>query len=282
MPTIQEQQLSLGRISYLNVLPIYYPLEQDIIDHHFRFFYGPPAELNDLMSKGSLDISSASSIEYARNYKDYYLVPDLAIGSNGPVQSVLLLSRTPISQLENQVIVVSAQTHTSAILLKLLLKFHYRLRVFFDSGNISQLLKDSNHPTAFLAIGDEALRLRNHPDYPYRLDLGQAWLEWTALPFIFGLWVVNRSSFDSYDLPIIRGCQKLIAAKKWGQERIDFFSRYIADQGILNTEQLRSYFNGLVYDLKNREQEGLKRFFQYLYEVGEIPQVPPLKFCPLT
>lgn len=282
MPISPEKTVSVGRISYLNVLPIYYPLEQNIITNNFRFLYGPPAELNNLMSQGSLDISSTSSIEYARNYKDYYLVPDLAIGSRGPVQSVLLLSQIPIDQLENKTILVSAQTHTSAILLRLLLKFHYQLTVFYDSGDISQSIEGSQLPVAFLAIGDEALRLRNHSNYPYTLDLGHAWLEWTNLPFIFGVWVVNKSSLTNCRQNIIDGCQKLLAAKQWGQKRIDFFSQIIAEKGILDTDQLRSYFQGLVYDLQAKEQEGLKRFFHYLYETKEITEIPPLQFCPST
>jgi chorismate dehydratase len=269
----------LGRISYLNVLPIYYPLEQNIIAHHFQFVYGSPAELNGLMAQGELDISATSSIEYARNYKDYYLVPNLAIGSQGPVQSVLLLSQVPLNKLENQVILVSAQTHTSAILLKLLLQRHYHLSVSFETGNISSRLDQATPPLAFLAIGDEALQLRYHPAYPYTLDLGQAWMEWTNLPFIFGVWVVNKSTCDS---SLISGCCKLLQAKDWGQERTEFFSQDIARQGILDCGQLRSYFQGLVYDLQSREQEGLQCFFRHLYEAEEIPEIPPLQFCPLS
>ena len=84
--------LRMGRINFLNVLPIYHPLEAGIIPHDFELVSGPPALLNNMMAAGELHVSSCSCIEYARHPGQYYLVRDLSIGSNGPVMSVLLLS----------------------------------------------------------------------------------------------------------------------------------------------------------------------------------------------
>ena len=66
------------------------------------------------------------------------------------------------------------------------MKDHYHCDVNYVTGAVTPTLGTDRAPEAFLAIGDEALRLRNHPDYPYRLDLADAWVEWTGLPFIFG------------------------------------------------------------------------------------------------
>ena len=38
----------MGRIGYLNVLPIYHPLEAGIIPHDFELVSGPPALLNTM------------------------------------------------------------------------------------------------------------------------------------------------------------------------------------------------------------------------------------------
>ena len=42
-------KVKVGRISYLNVLPIYYPLESGLIANDFEFVYGPPALLNKMI-----------------------------------------------------------------------------------------------------------------------------------------------------------------------------------------------------------------------------------------
>lgn len=166
--------LRMGRISYLNVLPVYHPLEAGILPHDFELVSGPPALLNDMMSRGELHVSSCSCFEYARRPERYYLVGDLSIGSRGPVMSVLLLSRLPVEELDGHEILISGESHTSVALLRLLMRDRYKLDVRFSTGPVTPALRSDNPPTAFLAIGDEALRLRNHPDYPYRLESGRS------------------------------------------------------------------------------------------------------------
>lgn len=282
MSTQATEPLKLGKIRYVNVLPIYYPLESGQIANTFQLVSGPPSALNELMAKGELDISAASSFEYARNFQKYLLVPDLAIGSQGPVQSVLLLSQIPLAQLDGQSIRISSQTHTSAALLRLILKQRFQLNPVYQPGNIVELVNSSTPPQTFLAIGDEALRLRNLPAYPYKLDLGQAWLDWTGLPFIFGVWIINKDSLKSRKQDLVRGCQDILAGKKWGLDRIDFFSELISKKGILSQKEVASYFQGLVYDFGNREQKGLKLFFDLLSESDEIETVPDLYFFSFT
>ena len=270
--------ISLGKISYLNVLPIYYPLESGNVPNDFQIVSGPPARLNGLMARGELDISAASSFEYARNHGKYLLVPNLAIGSRGPVQSVLLISRLPLQELEHKTVLISSQTHTSAALLRLLLKERLGLSPDYLTGNISKEMDSRVPPLAFLAIGDEALRYRHLPEYPYTLDLGQAWLEWTGLPFIFGVWIINRDSLRHREKGLEQACVQLLAGKTWGMKRIPFFSVLISQQGILNEQEVASYFQGLVYAFGKREQRGLRRFFDLLARAGEIREVPDLNF----
>lgn len=277
---MRKTNIKLGKIGYLNILPIYYPLEYNLIKHDFCIKSGPPARLNRMMQEGELEISAASSIEYARRPEQYYLLPNLAIGSRGPVQSVLLLSRYPLKSLAGKQILVSAQTHTSAALLRVLLSEHLKVKVDFESGDITRILEQGGLPDAFLAIGDEALLLRNHPEYPFSWDLGQAWLKWTGLPFIFGVWVVQKWAVEENQKRMTEAIYKLLAAKDWGMSHLQFFAELVAKQGILDVSSMYSYFSGLVYDLDKREQAGLYRFYDLLASVQEIDKVPDLRFFP--
>ncbi|MFW6325871.1 MAG: menaquinone biosynthetic enzyme MqnA/MqnD family protein [Desulfovermiculus sp.] len=270
----------MGKISYLNVLPIYYALDHGYVAHDFVFTSGSPADLNARMNAGELDMSAASSIEYGRHFEDYLLLPHLAIGSQGPVQSVLLLSQVPLSALQGRTVLISSQTHTSAALLRLLVREKLGLQVKYQTGDITARLQAKDPPIAFLAIGDEALRLRRHTDFPYRLDLGQAWLEWTGLPFIFGVWIARKSQGAEGDEKLVHGCRQLLASKAWGGERISFFARLVSEQGILDYQSLVSYFQGLVYDFGPREQAGLELFYHKLYACGELQHRPKLCFLP--
>lgn len=268
--------LRMGRISYLNVLPIYHPLEAGIIAHDFELVSGPPAYLNDMMAAGELQVSSCSCFEYARNPQRYYLVRDLSIGSRGPVMSVLLLSRVPLQELDGKEILISGESHTSVALLRLLLQDRYKLNVSYHVGPVSPALRSVNPPLAFLAIGDEALRLRTHPLYPYCMDLAEDWRQWTGLPFIFGIWVISRQAAGLlHEDP----GEILRKGRDWGLEHMDVILDLTAHGCPLSREELRRYYNeGLVYSLGEQEMTGLKLFYQKLAESGRINNAPELVF----
>lgn len=270
--------LRLGRIGYLNVLPIYHPLEAGILPHDFEIVSGPPALLNTMMARGELHVSSNSCFEYARNPQQYYLVEDLSIGSNGPVMSVLLLSTVPVHELDGKTILISAETHTSVALLRLLMEERYGIDVTFETGSVTAALHTDTPPLAFLAIGDEALRLRNHPAYPHRVDLAEAWREWTGLPFIFGVWVVSRSAADAGAFNADPAAL-LRRARDWGVSHMDTILDLTLHGCPLSREELRIYYrDGLVYTLQGRELEGLQLFYEKLAAAQMIPAVPTLDF----
>ncbi|MDR1659144.1 MAG: menaquinone biosynthesis protein [Desulfovibrio sp.] len=270
--------LRMGRIGYLNVLPIYYPLEAGILPHEYEFVSGPPALLNTMMARGELHVSSCSCFEYARRPDRYYLVRDLSIGSHGPVMSVLLLSRVPLEDLDGREILISGETHTSVALLRLLLQDCYHLRANFVTGQVTPALRAPDPPAAFLAIGDEALRLRKHPEYPHRLDLAEAWREWTGLPFIFGLWVVSRRTADRGLFRDDPG-ELLRRGRDWGLAHMDVILDLTAHGCPLSRKELRVYYrDGLVYSLGEEEMRGLRLFYDRLAQAGMISLAPELRF----
>jgi chorismate dehydratase len=281
MNTIARPPIRLGRIGYLNVLPLHYPLENGVMQGNFELVSGPPAELNVLMDSGRLDISGCSCIEYARHPEKYLILPDLAIGSRGPVQSVLLICRTRPEDLDGATVLVSAQSHTSAALVDLILTRHIGVRPNYKTGDATKILKTDERPAAILCIGDEALNLRRHPDYPCRMDLGEAWRQWTGKSFIFGLWIASRPSACARREDVQAAARLLIQAKKWGQAHLDLISAVAARDSILSEEEMRSYFAGLVYDLGMEELEGLRLFYEELTRAGMIPDPPELAFLPL-
>ncbi len=278
MPHKTQPPLRMGRIGYLNVLPIYHPLESGLIQHEFELVAAPPAVLNDMLAREELHISSVSCFEYARNPEQYLLIEDLSIGSRGPVMSVLLLSACPIEQLQNEEILITGETATSVALLKLLLEQKYALNCNFRVGNVSQALVCGKAPKAFLAIGDEALRLRQHKDYIYRHDLAEEWRKWTGLPFIFGLWAVSRKAAQA-KLFHCDPTQLFHAARKWSFENMDIILDLTTYGCPLSREELYTYYHeGLLYTLRNEEIQGLKLFYAKLAEAGMIKKEPELNF----
>lgn len=269
----------MGRIEYLNVLPIYHGLETGQVRHGYELVYGPPSALNAMMERGEIQAASASSIEYARRPGKYWILPDLAIGSHGTVLSVLLISRGPVKKLDGKTVLVSAQSHTSAALLKLLLRDYARVSVTFVTGNASERMAAPGAPEAMLVIGDEALRLRGHPVYSHMWDLGEAWLAWTGLPFIFGLWVVNREAAKRMHMAE-DPASTLHAGRDWSAANRDALLDAAEKRYPMTRQELDTYFSCLSYKLGDREQQGLRLFYERLAAAGEIAAAPDLVFWP--
>jgi chorismate dehydratase len=276
-------KLRLGRIDFLNVLPVYYPLEAGIIPNPFEIVRGVPSALNELAASGALDISPVSSIEYARRAGLYHIVPDLSINSAGEVKSVLLLSRMPIEQLSGKTVLASSQSHTSVGLFKVLCRVRYGVAPRFATGSCSDCIKGRELPDACLAIGDEALRLGRSGLFPYVLDLGAAWFEWTGLPFVFAVWVIRKETVAGKNAQVQRAIEALLSSKRWGRANMGRICEQAAESGLLGIPELEEYYRCLQFDLNERERRGLELFYSHLFQTGELEQAPRLDiYTPLA
>ena len=85
--------IKLGRIGYVNMAPVFFRLEADVEE-----IVGVPTSLNRQLVAGELDVAPISSIEYARNADTLRLLPRLCVSSDGAVESIQLISKTPLEQ----------------------------------------------------------------------------------------------------------------------------------------------------------------------------------------
>jgi chorismate dehydratase len=263
--------MRLGRIPWINCYPVYAALDRGVVPVEAELISGTAAELNDLLAAAELDVSVVSAVEYARNAAAYHLLPDLAITSDGPVHSVVLLSRRPVHQLDGATVLRSASSRTSVLLLELLCRHRWQVRPRFATvrAESSDLPALRGFPhEAVLVIGDAALLLAAQGGYPYLTDLGSAWKEWTGLPFVFAVWAARREA----DHPAVQGIHgALLHSRAWGLAHLD----ELADQAALNTgigrAVCRAYLGGLDYALSYRHLAGLTDFFRRLAQDGLVP-----------
>ncbi|MCA1943967.1 MAG: menaquinone biosynthesis protein [Desulfovibrio sp.] len=270
----------LGRIEYVNVAPIYYPLEAGWLPHHCAMRSGTPAQCNQLLRAEEVDVSSISSIEYARAPERYLLLPGLAIASFGPVGSVLLFSSVPLEALRDQAILVTAATHTSAALLQLLLtqRFGACPPLVHAEGGIRKSLDAGQCPAAALAIGDEALVLARNPCFSHTYDLGAMWREATGLPFVFGLWAARRDWALAHPQEAARVARLLCESRDLGLARLDAVIDATQHRTTRSKEYLLNYFHCLRLTLRDEEFAGLQRFFQLLHDHAMLPALPCIEF----
>jgi chorismate dehydratase len=266
----------LGRIAYLNVLPIYFAMEHIFSENGFHLVRGTPAELNALMRRGEVDLGSISAMEYGRACHDYFLLPDLSISSKGAVGSVLLFSRVPFSRLDGRTIRVSAASASGAALVKVLMAELFQVQPRYEQGQLAGAPR--GQCTAVMAIGDEALRLSAAGTMPFELDLGQAWQELTGLPFVFGVWAVRRDFAETHPEATATLHRLLLRSRDWGLGSLAELSRMAATSYGMPPAQILAYFRQLNYSLDPEHEEGLATFFNYLYNLGELPEAPELRY----
>src|SRR3954469_10004325 len=163
----EARVIRLGRIAYANMAPVFFR-----VDAEFEEVGGVPTELNRLVVAGEIDIAPISSIEYARNADTLRLLPRLCVSSEGAVDSIQLISKTPLAKIRT--VAVTPESATSVVLTK----------VLFPDAKLVPLGEEAE---ARLLIGDAALKSAFEDPTPHH-DLGRLWLERTGLPMVFAVW----------------------------------------------------------------------------------------------
>ena len=274
-----EPVIRVGRIPFLNLLPIFRALETRLSVENVRFVSGHPSDLNRKLRGGKLDISPSSSIEYGKLPDRYLLCPDISISSRSKVMSVLLFSHRPVTDLSGDPIAVTNNSDTSVVLLEILLreflgKQNRMVRTSLSAGEA--LLR---YP-AYLAIGDEAIRGSLSGAAAHVTDLGEWWNRETGTPFVFALWIVPRGALREGGEHLRRFARTLLSAKMIAREEMDREDSRIIGPEWISRDFLSEYWRNLSYDL-SEEIEGLERFFRLAAKIGRIPVAPPLQFLVL-
>lgn len=268
--------MRVGRIPYINCYPVYGGIDRRIVELDAELVDGIPSALNRRMAQGALDISVISAVEYARDTARYLLLPDLAISCDGPVRSVMLFSRVPAANLSGRRVLITRSSMTSVVLLELLFEQVWDARTVFvpADAEIADLARaEQPEHDARLIIGDAALLLSSGAsdlarEYPYAYDLGKAWKDWTGLPFVFAVWVAQRSA------PVERALAlhaQLIRSRDWGLAHLGVLADQAASTTGVSRPAALEYLSGLDYGLRYEHLAGLTTFFGKLAASGRVP-----------
>jgi chorismate dehydratase len=250
--------LRLGRISYANMAPVFYDLEEGA----FEQVPGVPTELNRRLMDGDIDVAPISSIEYARNADRLRLLPQLCVSTEGAVDSIQLITRKPLEQVRS--VAVTPESATSVVLTKVLL------------GDVD-LVPLEQPADARMLIGDAALRSAFEDPTPHH-DLGRLWQERIGLPMVYAVWACRDGITDGLE-ELQRAHLRSLAIARSEPEALA--RRASADYG-WPAGFLARYFEKLRYHFGPREQQGLVRFFELAHLAGELETVPPLRFAELS
>ncbi|HLO02301.1 MAG TPA: menaquinone biosynthesis protein [Symbiobacteriaceae bacterium] len=279
--TWQLGPVRLGYIEYLNCLPVYWGIEQGIIDLPVAIKKGPPAQLNKLFIEGALDITPISSIEYARHPGDTVILPKLSIAADGRVTSVLLLSKKPLGELDGAKVALTSHSATSVVLTKIILGEKYGVKPTYSTmePDAYQMLAEAD---ACLVIGDPALRAVNDPKLKETFpemqiyDLGQEFKDLTGEIFVFALWVIRREFVDRNPEGVKLVAELFQASRDWAVEHWEALIQEGAHRRNLPESAVRDHFTQIRHHFTPEYRRGLLTFYELAHKIGEIPAVPEL------
>lgn len=271
--------LRVGRIPYINTYPVYGAVDRGIVSLDATMVDGVPSALNAAMAAGDVDVSVVSAVEYALHAERYLLLPDLAITCDGPVRSVMLFSKRPVSDLDGATVLVSRSSMTSVELLGLLFRERWGVtpRLVPSDAESADIAHFADEPhDARLVIGDAALLLSSGTSsvsrrYPHHVDLGLEWKQWTGLPFVFAVWVAQRTTPVADALRVHAG---LIASRDWGMTNLPVLAAQAANTTGVPRDTCELYFSGLDYRLSLPHLRGLTEFYRRLDATGRVTARP--------
>lgn len=251
----------VGHIQFLNCLPIYWGLVRGGKLLDVELTKDTPDNLNEMLVRGDLDIGAISLVEYLRNADDLVVLPDIAVGSDGPVLSVNLVSKVPLTELDGARVALGSTSRTSVLLARRWLAEVHGVEpeYFTCPPNLSTMLLEAD---AAVLIGDAALRATYEaPAMGLTVhDLGSAWREWSGLPMVFAVWAARREYAEANPGLVKDVHHAFVTGRDDALAHVDEIAAAASRWEVFDPETLATYFRTLDFSLGERQVAGLREF----------------------
>jgi chorismate dehydratase len=269
------QRPRVGHIQFLNCLPIYWGLMRSgaLLDVDLR--KDTPDRLNSALIAGDLDIGPISLVEYLRHAGELVLLPNLAVGSDGPVLSVNLVSTRPLAELDGRPVALGSTSRTGVLLAQMLLaeKYGAEPKYYRCPPDLGQMLLEAD---AGVLIGDPALRaMYEAPALGVEVtDLAQAWKDWTGLPMVFAVWAARKDFAAAHPGQVKDVHEAFQRSVELCLGELDAAAEAAARWEPFDAATLANYFRALDFSLGARQIEGVREFARRAAARGEVPPLP--------
>ena len=245
-----ERKWRIGAVSYLNTRPLLLGLEQSGLMPQIELVKDYPAKIAQDLMEGTIDMGLVP-VAVIPLLKEAHLVSNYCIGAEGDVASVCIFSQVPMEQIEK--VYLDYQSRTSVQLARILLKQFWKKEVEFIKAE-EGYIQNIKGTTAGVIIGDRALAARANFSFIY--DLAGAWMQHTALPFVFATWISNKPIPSEF-------MEAFDKANEYGLVHLE---EVIA--GIPSAEKIydlhKYYTENISYSFTAEKKKGLKLFLESL------------------
>lgn len=279
--TVPLRPVRLGRVDYINVLPVYLGLERN--GTRCEVVRGVPTELNRALDARRIDCAPVSAIEVARHSGAYAVLPGLSISSVGAVGSSMLISKVPPHRLDGRSVALTTHSAASLAFFHILCAHLWRItpRTVDAEPDLDAMLQ--THDAAVL-IGNPALRAVHQAERRgdlHVVDLGAAWHELTGLPAVFALWALWRDWAAEQPEAVAVLREDLERGRAWGlhpDNHAALVERGAADTGLPQAD-IDAYFARQDYRLGDDHVRSVLRYFALLADLDLAPRLDRLELA---
>lgn len=241
------KKIKISAVSYTNTKPFIYGIERSEIRNQIDLSLDIPSDCARKLIDNQVDIGliPVAAIPFVPNAT---IIGSYCIGSVGAVNSVFIFSDIPVQQIRT--VKLDPQSRTSNNLAKVLLKFHFEVDVEFTTNQ-------DDETDAIVLIGDRTFGKKE--DYKFAYDMGEEWMKFTGLPFVYAAWVAN----NEIPIPFIAQFDEALKLGLLNRTEV------LRELPKINNFDLEDYlFNKLNFDLTDDKRKALNLFLEYIKKLG--------------
>jgi chorismate dehydratase len=239
-------KIKISAVSYTNTKPFIYGIEHDDVRKQIDLSLDIPTDCAAKVINGQVDVGliPVAAIPLVPNAN---IISNYCIGSVGAVNSVFIFSDVPVQDIRT--LKLDSHSRTSNNLARVLLKFYFKVDVTFTTDVEAQT-------DAIVLIGDRTFGKKDQ--YAYAYDMGQEWMNFTGLPFVYAAWVANK------EIPI-DFVESFNKALKLG---LDNRAALLKELPLNPLFDLQDYLmHRLDFDLTEKKLEALNLFLSYISQL---------------
>ena len=236
------KKIKVSAVSYTNTSPLMYGILRDsALLEQIDLSLDIPSLCAQKLIDGQVDLGLVP-VAALLDIPNYEIVSDYCIGSIGQVNSVFIFSEKPLESVKT--IRLDKQSRTSNRLAQVLLKNYWKLEVQFVQEGPAD---------AFVEIGDRTFGKTHTQAYYY--DLGQAWKDFSGLPFAYAVWAANKPIPQTF-------MQSFDQAQRIGLENPD---AVLSTLPVRTDFDIRKYLTHFIqYPLDPAKREAIRLFHELI------------------
>jgi len=241
------EKIKISAVAYTNTKAFIYGIENSkSVRDQIDLTLDIPADCAAKVIDGTVDMGlmPVAGIPYVTNA---HIISDYCIGSVGAVNSVFIFSSVPAAEIKT--LKLDPQSRTSNNLAQVLLKFHFKTAVTVTTDPDAET-------DAIVLIGDRTFGKKD--DYNFAYDMGEEWMNFTGLPFVYAAWVANKEIPEAF-------VAEFNAALKIGLANRPTVIRSLPKHPSFDVDDY--LMNKLDFELTEKKREALDLFLSYIKQL---------------